>query len=221
MNIIEIENISKTYFPGKENQVQALKDINLVVEKGEFLSLMGPSGSGKSTLMHIIGALEKPTKGIIKLDNQDISQKSSQQLAQIRNEKIGFIFQTFNLLPRYSVISNVMLPQIYAKGAKNRKQKAEEALAKVDLTSRMHHKPNQLSGGEQQRTAIARALVNNPEILLADEPTGNLDEKSANDVISVLRDLNKQGKTIILVTHDFDLAKHAKRIIKIKHGKIV
>lgn len=219
MNLIKIKNLSKIYFSGKQNQIQALKDINLEIKKGDFLAIMGPSGSGKSTLMHIIGCLDKPSKGVYALEGENIINKSANDLARIRNQKIGFIFQTFSLLPRYSVLANVILPQIYSKRVTNKKQRAQKVLTDVNLANRINHKPNQLSGGEQQRTAIARALVNDPEIILADEPTGNLDEKSAKEIIKILKKLNSQGKTIILVTHDPELAKNARRIIKLKHGE--
>jgi len=192
----------------------------LEVKKGEFLAIMGPSGSGKTTLLNILGCLDKPTFGSYALEDEEISKKSQKELTQIRNKKIGFIFQTFNLLPRYNTISNIALPLVYAKDAKPAKEKLLALLDKVNLKHRARHKPNQLSGGEQQRVAIARALVNDPEIILADEPTGNLDKKSENEVMGILKKLNKEGVTLILVTHDPKIAKEAKRIVYLEDGEI-
>lgn len=202
--------------------VIALKNINVDIKNGEFVSITGPSGSGKSTLMHILGCLDRPTSGQIFLEDKEISTLSANQLAKIRNEKIGFIFQAFNLLNRTSALENVELPLIYAgvSGGK-RKQMAKERLIQVGLEDRMDHKPNQLSGGQQQRVAIARALVNNPKIIMADEPTGNLDSKSGKEIMKMMHDLHTQGHTIILVTHDLNLAKEAHRQIILRDGEIV
>lgn len=221
MNIIEIKNIFRVYDRGKPNEFTALAGIDLTVRRGDFLAIMGVSGSGKSTLMHIVGCLDRPTSGIFLLNGEDISQKTSRELVKIRREKIGFIFQNFNLLPRRSSLANVELPLIY-QGIKPqaRHTSARRVLEKVGLGDKLYHKPNMLSGGEQQRVAIARALINNPDIILADEPTGNLDSKSGRAVMEVLSQLNQQGKTIILVTHDPNIAAMAKRNINIQDGAI-
>lgn len=218
MNIIEIKNLTKTYGQG-EGQINALNKINLIVKKGEFVAIMGPSGCGKSTLLNMLGCLDKPNSGTYILDNKEVSSKTSSKiLAKIRRDKIGFIFQTFNLLARTSALNNVILPAVYS-GLKNRKQKAKELLTRVGLEKRINHKPNQLSGGEQQRVAIARSLMNDPEIILADEPTGNLDSKSGAQIMKLLKELNKDSKTIIAVTHDENIAKQTQRIIRMKDGK--
>jgi len=220
MKIIEVENLVKTY-GRKSAQFNAINGIDLTINDGEFVAIMGPSGSGKSTLMHILGCLDKPTRGNYLLEGKEVAQDtSSSTLAYIRRDKIGFVFQTFNLLPRTTALNNVILPAIYS-GIKNRKNKARELLKKVGLEKRINHKPNELSGGEQQRVAIARALMNNPLIILGDEPTGNLDSKSGIEIMKLLRELNKEGKTIVVVTHDEIIAKQADRIIKMKDGKIV
>ncbi len=221
MPLIVLKNITKLYDRGKPNEFQALAGIHLVIEKGDFLAIMGVSGSGKSTLMHIIGCLDQPTSGTYHLDGDDISKKSSREMVKVRREKIGFVFQSFNLLPRRSALSNVELPLIY-QGIKPkvRHQRARQVLAQVGLSEKADHKPNMLSGGEQQRVAIARALINNSEIILADEPTGNLDTKSGQAVMEVLRRLNRAGKTIIIVTHDPNIAQLAQRTIKLVDGKI-
>lgn len=220
MNIIVIKNLIKTYGQG-ETQIKALDSVGLEVKKGEFVAIMGPSGCGKSTLLNMLGCLDKPNHGSYLLDGKEVSTKTSSKiLAKIRRDKIGFIFQTFNLLARTSALNNVILPAIYS-GLKNRSQKARELLIRVGLEKRINHKPNQLSGGEQQRVAIARSLMNDPEIILADEPTGNLDSKSGAEIMKLLKELNKEGKTIIAVTHDENIAKQAGRIIKMKDGKIV
>jgi len=220
MNLIKLQNVSKIYQHGKLEMV-ALKDITITVQKGQFLAIMGPSGSGKSTLMHIIGLLDRPTSGSYFLEGKEISLRTSDKvLPRLRQEKFGFVFQTFNLLPRLRALDQVILPTIYAR-AKNRWQKAEKVLEKVGLKERINHCPSELSGGEQQRVAIARALVNSPEIILADEPTGNLDSKSGEEILKILIELNKEGKTVILVTHDPNLANQAERIIKLKDGRIV
>ena len=220
MNIIEIKNLLKSYGQG-EGEIKALNDVDLTVRKGEFIAIMGPSGCGKSTLLNMLGCLDKPNSGSYLLDGSEISKNtSSKTLANIRRNKIGFIFQTFNLLSRTTALNNVILPAIYS-GLKNRKQKAIDLLTRVGLEKRINHKQNQLSGGEQQRVAIARALMNDPEIILADEPTGNLDSKSGGEIMKLLKELNAEGKTIIAVTHDENIAKQIGKIIYMKDGKIV
>lgn len=218
--IIEINKLGKVYFTGKIS-VEALRNVDISIDKGEFVSIMGPSGSGKSTLMNIIGCLDRSTSGKYILDGCDISQNSNKELAVIRNRKIGFVFQSFNLLPKITALQNVELPMIYAGfSAKERRNRAKEALERVALTDRMHHKPNEMSGGQKQRVAIARALVNRPSIILADEPTGNLDSQSGEEIMVVFQDLNKEGATIILVTHEPDIAEHTKRIIRFRDGLV-
>ncbi|MCX6725838.1 MAG: ABC transporter ATP-binding protein [Candidatus Shapirobacteria bacterium] len=199
-----------------------LRDINLTIKKNEFISIVGPSGSGKSTLMHLIGLLDTPTSGRIFLDNENISQLSEERMAKLRNQKIGFVFQTFNLIPRTSALANVELPLIYAGVPdEQRKERALKMLQAMGLGERVNHFPNQLSGGEQQRVAIARALINNPSLILADEPTGNLDSKTGAQIMEILKKLKKDGNTVVLVTHDLEVAKIADRIIKIYDGKII
>jgi putative ABC transport system ATP-binding protein len=221
MKVIELKHIYKDY-PLGENVVKVLKDINLDVHKGEYVSLMGPSGSGKSTLMNIIGALDTPTSGKYLLNGVEVDRLTDDELAGIRNKEIGFVFQTFNLLPRLTALENVMLPLIYAHvPKKERLERAREVLADVGLSDRMHHRPNQLSGGQRQRVAIARALVNNPSILLADEPTGNLDSKSSEEIMKLFDELNERGHTIIIVTHEPDIAAHTKRLVKLLDGRII
>lgn len=218
--MINLKDITKTYDMGTV-QVQVLRGITLNVAEGEFLSIMGPSGSGKSTLMNMIGCLDVPTTGEYYLDGKEISTYNEKQLSKIRNQKIGFIFQKFNLLSRLSAYENIELPLIYrGMGHKERKERSLEALEKVGLTDRMSHKPTELSGGQQQRVAIARALAGNPPVLLADEPTGNLDSKSGSDVIKLIKELSAEGKTIVLITHDNEVANVAQRIITIKDGLI-
>jgi len=220
MNIIETKKLVKTY-GNNENKFNALNGVDLVIHADEFIAIMGPSGSGKSTLMHILGCLDKPTSGTYFLEGKEVTENTSaSSLAYIRRDKIGFIFQTFNLLPRTSALANVMLPAIYS-GIKNRKEKALELLKKVGLEKKIKNKPSELSGGEQQRVAIARSLMNDPLIILADEPTGNLDSKSGSDIMKLLRELNEEGKTIVVVTHDKVIADEADRIINMKDGKIV
>jgi len=221
MPILELQNVGKTYQIDSQN-LQILKGINLEVKKGDFIVIMGPSGSGKSTLMNIMGCLDTPTSGKVIFENRDVSKLSETELAQIRNQKVGFVFQTFNLIPRTTALANVELPLIY-KGipAAERTALAKKVLEQFGLSPRIFHFPNQLSGGEQQRVAISRALVTQPLIILADEPTGNLDSKTGEEIIKIFQDLNKAGNTIILVTHDKDIAAHAKKIIKIHDGEIV
>ena len=203
-------------------EVQALRGIDLTIEKGEFISIMGTSGSGKSTLMNIIGCLDRPTKGNYFLEGIDIKEKSEDELSFIRNQKIGFVFQSFNLIARTSAVKNVELPMIYAKmHANDRHERAKQLLEKVGLGDRIHHMPNELSGGQRQRVAIARALANEPPIMLADEPTGNLDSKSSIEIMEIFRNLNEEGKTVIIVTHERDIAEYTDRIVTFKDGQIV
>lgn len=221
MSLIELNNITKSY-PLGDGFLQILKGINLKIEKGDFVAIMGPSGSGKSTCMNILGCLDKPTSGSYVLDGQRVDSLSSDELAQVRNQKIGFVFQGFNLLSRTSALENVELPMVYANiPAAERERRAQEALQKVGLGERMDHQPNQLSGGQQQRVAIARAIVNEAPIIFADEPTGNLDTKMSVEIMKLFTELNEElGRTIILVTHEEDIASYAKRIIKIVDGEI-
>lgn len=219
--MIEVSNIVKTYSTGEIN-FTALKDISLKIEKGEFTSIMGPSGSGKSTLMNILGCLDKMDKGKYILNHKDVSNLRDDELAYVRNKEIGFVFQAFNLLPRMTILENVELPMVYAGiSPKERREKALIALDKVGLSDRIKHRPNEISGGQKQRVAIARAIVNNPSVLMADEPTGNLDTKSTNEIMKIFQDLNKEGSTIIMVTHEPEVAKYTKRIVKFRDGEIV
>ena len=218
--IIDITNITKVYEMGEE-KLFALNGVDVVIERNEYVAIMGPSGSGKSTLMNIIGCLDTPTSGKYILNGKDVHEMDDDELAEIRNREIGFVFQTFNLLPRNNALHNVELPLIYSGLSKSdRMKQAKEALANVGLADRMMHKPNELSGGQRQRVAVARALVNNPSIILADEPTGNLDTKTGEEIMALFMDLNKKGNTIILVTHEEEIARHANRIIKIRDGLI-
>jgi putative ABC transport system ATP-binding protein len=215
------EDLWKTYDMGSEQQVQALRGINLRIQRNEYVAIMGPSGSGKSTLMNLIGCLDTPSKGHYWLNSQLVSELDDDELARIRNKEIGFVFQTFNLLPRATSLHNVELPLIYSgMPAEMRLAKAKAALEQVDLAPRMYHKPNELSGGQRQRVAVARALVNNPAILLADEPTGNLDTATGNEIMGLFERLHTQGNTIVLVTHEHDIALHAHRVIHIRDGKV-
>lgn len=219
--IIELRNIGKTYKTGTI-EVEALKNVNLTIEKGEFVSVMGPSGSGKSTLMNILGCLDRATHGEYILDGLNISNLSDPELAKIRNLKIGFVFQSFNLLPKMDAQRNVELPMIYAGFSRDeRRKRASRALERVGLADRAHHKPAELSGGQKQRVAIARALVNNPSIILADEPTGNLDSKSGEEIMALFQELNSEGVTIVLVTHEPDIARHTPRIVRFMDGVII
>lgn len=219
MSVIQIENVTKTYQMG-ETEVRALRGVSLEIQRGEMVAIVGPSGSGKSTLMNIIGCLDQPTSGIYRLDGVDVHKLDDDALAEIRNQKIGFVFQSFNLLPRTTALDQVELPMVYA-GRPDRRKRALEALTQVGLGDRTHHRPNELSGGQQQRVAIARSLVNEPAIILADEPTGNLDSTSGEEIINIFKTLNRdKGMTIILVTHDPDVAAQARRTIRVKDGMI-
>jgi len=221
MTLINLSGIYKIYNVGGE-EVRALDGVDLTINNNEYLAIMGPSGSGKSTMMNMIGCLDSPTSGIYEFEGEKVHIMDDGQLASIRNRKIGFVFQTFNLLPKASALHNVEIPLVYANIRKEKRiEMASEALKSVGLEDRIHHKPNELSGGQRQRVAIARALVNNPSIILADEPTGNLDSKSGHEILAIFDDLHAQGNTIILVTHEDDIAKHAKRTIRLFDGKII
>jgi len=218
--LITLLDIGRKYVIGAET-IHALKSVSLTIEKGEFVALMGPSGSGKSTLMNILGCLDTPTKGTYILNGNQVSEMSDSELAEIRNKEIGFVFQTFNLLPRSSSLENVALPLVYAGiGRVQREDRAQKTLESVGLGNRVHHKPNELSGGQRQRVAVARALVNNPSIILADEPTGNLDTKTSVEIMGLLEEIHSKGNTIILVTHEEDIAQHAHRIVRMRDGLI-
>lgn len=218
---VELKTVNKIFESDDGVPFQALYDINLKIKKGEFLAIVGPSGSGKSTLMNILGLLDHPTSGKYYLDGHDVSKLKEETRAEIRNKKIGFVFQSFNLLRRTKAIDNVILPLIYAKvGQKERLERAKDALTEVGLSEKLNSLPSQISGGQQQRVAIARALVTNPEIILADEPTGNLDSKTGEEIISIFKKLNKDGRTIILITHSSEIARVAKRIVEIKDGRL-
>lgn len=219
-SIIKLEGISKIYVMG-EIEIPALQSVSLEIHRGDYVAIMGPSGSGKSTLMNILGCLDTPTGGRYFLNSTDVSQMNDNELAYIRNKEIGFVFQTFNLLPRATALENVALPLVYAGyGKSNRMEKAEEVLVSVGLGERITHKPNELSGGQRQRVAIARALVNNPSIILADEPTGNLDSKTSYEIMALLDELHRKGNTIILVTHEEDIAQYAHKIIRLRDGNV-
>lgn len=219
-NIIEFKNISRYFYVGAET-VKALREVDIRINKNEFVAIMGPSGSGKSTMMNVLGCLDTPTEGTYHLNGQDVSKMTDNELAEVRNREIGFIFQTFNLLQRSTALENVMLPLVYAGVNKStRIKRAEDTLLSVQLADRMNHKPNELSGGQRQRVAVARALINNPSIVLADEPTGNLDSKTSIEILGLLEEIHKLGNTIIVVTHEEDIAKHAHRIIRMLDGRI-
>ncbi|WP_116108986.1 ABC transporter ATP-binding protein [Lewinella sp. IMCC34191] len=218
--VIDISKLTKTYIMG-QTEVRALRGIDLQIQTNEYVALMGPSGSGKSTLMNLLGCLDTPTSGNYQLDGRDVSRMDDAELANIRNEKIGFVFQTFNLLPRQTTLENVALPLVYAGYGKGERQKrAAEVLASVGLGDRLDHRPNELSGGQRQRVAIARALVNNPAIILADEPTGNLDTKTSIEIMEIFEEIQAQGNTVILVTHEPDIAEHAHRIVRLRDGEV-
>ena len=219
--LIQLKDIAKIYMVGGTIEVPALKSITVDIEENEYVAIMGPSGSGKSTLMNIIGCLDTPTHGVYILNEQDVSTMTDDQLAEVRNKEIGFIFQTFNLLPRYDALGNVQLPLIYAGVPKaERMERAKVVIEQVGLTDRMHHKPNEMSGGQRQRVAAARALVGNPSIILADEPTGNLDSKTSVDIMRLISEIHRNGNTIVLVTHEEDIARYAHRIIRLRDGLV-
>lgn len=221
MSVIELHNITKVYDMGGAEKVHALRGVSLELKKNEYVAIMGPSGSGKSTLMNVIGCLDTPTSGLYRFNGLNVSEMDDNELARIRNKEIGFVFQTFNLLARSDALHNVELPLIYAGvPSAERKRRAQETLEHVQLGDRIHHKPNELSGGQRQRVAVARALVTNPSIILADEPTGNLDTKTGQEIMGLLEDLHQQGNTIILVTHEAEVAEHAHRIIRLRDGLI-
>ena len=220
MALIDTQDLWKTYVMGSE-EIHALRGVSIQIERGEYVAIMGPSGSGKSTLMNLIGCLDTPSKGVYLLNGKRVSDMNDNELARIRNEEIGFVFQTFNLLPRASALHNVELPLVYAGvGAKDRQERARAALEKVELGSRMTHRPNELSGGQRQRVAIARALVNNPSILLADEPTGNLDSKTGAEIMALFKRLHQAGNTIVIVTHEAEVAAFANRSIHLRDGQV-
>ena len=220
MSLIQLTDLARLYEMGTET-VHALRGVSVGIERGEYVAIMGPSGSGKSTLMNLIGCLDTPTSGRYELNGTDVSEMDDNQLAEVRNREIGFVFQTFNLLPRSNALRNVELPLIYAGvDSDTRRQMALDALASVGLADRIHHKPNELSGGQRQRVAVARALVNNPSILLADEPTGNLDSKTGVEIMALFEELARRGNTIIVVTHEEEIARHARRILRIRDGLI-
>lgn len=220
-NVLQLVSVTKSYYLGL-HEIKALDSVSLNIRKGEFVAIVGPSGSGKSTLMHLMGLLDVPTKGSVYLQGLDVSKLSENELAIIRNKKIGFVFQQYNLLERTTALDNVGLPLIYSSVSEEEiKKRAREALVQVGLSERLYHYPNQLSGGQQQRVAIARSLINNPSIIFADEPTGNLDTKTGEQILNILKVLNDKGSTVVLVTHEQDIARKAKRVIKIRDGKVI
>lgn len=220
MIIIKTQNLARSYQMGEE-EVHALSGVDLEIEKGDYVAIMGPSGSGKSTLMNLLGCLDTPTSGEYWLNGQAVSSLTDDELARVRNKEVGFVFQTFHLLPRYTALENVQLPLVYSNtDPEERMQRAKQALQDVDLADRMTHRPNELSGGQRQRVAVARALINRPSILLADEPTGNLDSNTGKDILALFDRLHKNGNTIILVTHDADVASHARRVIRLRDGLV-
>jgi putative ABC transport system ATP-binding protein len=221
MNVIELKDIVKTYDMGGAEAVLALRSVSLSIAKNEYVAIMGPSGSGKSTLMNVIGCLDTPTSGLYQFNGVNVSEMDDNDLARVRNKEIGFVFQTFNLLPRSDALHNVELPLIYGGvSSSERKQRAMDTLTHVGLGDRVHHKPNELSGGQRQRVAVARALVTRPSIILADEPTGNLDSRTGEEIMALFEELHHQGNTIILVTHEADIAEHAHRVIRLRDGKV-
>jgi putative ABC transport system ATP-binding protein len=218
--VIRLHDLVRHYVMGTET-VQALRGVSLEIRRNEYVAIMGPSGSGKSTMMNVLGCLDTPTSGEYWLNGQEVSRLSDDELARVRNKEIGFVFQTFNLLPRATALHNVELPLVYAGlGARERRERAERALGQVGLANRMHHRPNELSGGQRQRVAIARALVNSPSILLADEPTGNLDSSTSEEIMGVFGELHAQGQTVIMVTHEQDIAAHAERVVVLRDGRV-
>jgi putative ABC transport system ATP-binding protein len=220
MSLIRLQNLSRQYQMGSET-IHALRDVSLQIERGEYVAIMGPSGSGKSTLMNLLGCLDTPTSGTYELNGVNVGEMDDNELAEIRNREIGFVFQTFNLLPRSNALRNVELPLIYSgMGGEERRRIALETLANVGLGDRVHHKPNEMSGGQRQRVAVARALVNSPSIILADEPTGNLDSKTGEEIMALFEALSQKGNTIFVVTHEEDIARHARRILRIRDGLI-
>jgi putative ABC transport system ATP-binding protein len=221
MNVIDLKDIVKTYDMGGAEEVHALRGVSVAIAKNEYVAIMGPSGSGKSTLMNIIGCLDTPTSGVYQFNSVNVSEMDDNDLAKVRNKEIGFVFQTFNLLPRSDALHNVELPLIYGGyGSAERRQRALDTLEHVGLGDRVHHKPNELSGGQRQRVAVARALVTRPSIILADEPTGNLDSKTGEEIMGLFEELHRQGNTIILVTHEADIAEHAHRVVRLRDGLI-
>jgi putative ABC transport system ATP-binding protein len=223
MPLIRLENLKKVYYPGSDNEVAAIKNINLAIEAAEFVAIMGPSGSGKSTLMHVMGFLDRPTSGKYFFEAKEVTDLTDNDLAVIRNQKIGFVFQAFNLLPRTTSLDNVILPMLYENKRSESAMKAAglKMLAAVGLAERVSHHPSELSGGQQQRVAIARALINDPKVIFADEPTGNLDSKSSLEIMELFKQLNRAGRTLIFVTHEEDIARYAKRVIRLRDGEII